>query len=196
MEISLVDPWIRIAAIIIGLASCFYGYPLFRIFLIIGGLFYGFLYGQSFYPASHPLVALLIGVAVAVVMALLAYPLWSLGVIAVGAALGFMIFGEMGVVLNLPEAGVIGLGFLGAIILGFLFFRARDLFVMVATAYNGAVQLVYGLGLFHAALAIGQGRANSLAVLAIVILGSLGFAVQYGMFKDQRRYSSQTTGPY
>jgi len=73
--------------------------------------------------------------------------------------------------------------------MGFLFFRARDLFVIVATAYNGAVQVVYGLGLFHAALTIGPGRANFLAVLAIVILGSVGFAVQFGMFKDQRRYS-------
>lgn len=189
MEISLVDPWIRIAAIIIGLASCFYGYPLFRLFLILAGLFYGFLYGQSFYPASHPLMALLIGATAAVVMALLAYPLWSLGVIGVGAALGFMIFGEIGVALNLGEAGVIGLGLVGAVILGLLFFRARDLFVMVATAFNGAVQTVYGLGLFHGALAIGLGQSNFLAVAAIFILGALGFAVQYGMFKGQRQYS-------
>jgi hypothetical protein len=189
MDPSFIDPWVRITTIIIGLASCFYGYPLFRIFLIVGGLFYGYLYGQSFYPASHPLMALLAGVAVAVVLGILAYPLWSIGVVAVGAAIGFMIFGEIGVVLNLPEGGVILLGLLGAVILGFLFFRARDLFVIVATAYNGAVQVVYGLGLFHAALAIGLGRSNFLAVAAILILGSLGFAVQYSMFKDQRRYS-------
>jgi hypothetical protein len=188
MDFTLMDPWVRIIAIIMGLASCFYGYPLFRIFLILSGLFYGFLYGQSFYPASHPLMAILIGVVAAVVLAVLAYPLWSIGVIAVGAALGFMIAGELGLVLNLPEMGVIGLGFLGAAVLGLLFYRARDLFVMVATAYNGAMQVVYGLGLFHGALAIGHG-ANSLAVLAIVILGSLGFALQYSMFKDQRQYS-------
>jgi hypothetical protein len=189
MDFSLVDPWVRIVAIIMGLASCFYGYPLFRIFLVLSGLFYGFLYGQSFYPTSHPLMAILIGVMAAVVLAVLAYPLWSIGVIAVGAALGFMIAGELGLMLNLPEMGVILLGFLGAAILGFLFFRARDLFVMVATAFNGAAQVVYGLGLFHGALAIGLGRANTLAVLAMVILGSLGFALQYGMFKDQRQYS-------
>jgi hypothetical protein len=189
MDFTLVDPWVRIIAIIMGLASCFYGYPLFRIFLVLSGLFYGFLYGQSFYPASHPLMAILIGIVAAVVLAVLAYPLWSIGVIAVGAALGFMIAGELGLVLNLPEMGVIGLGFLGAAVLGFLFYRARDLFVMVATAYNGAVQVVYGLGLFHGALAIGHGRANALAVLAMVILGSLGFALQYGMFKDQRQYA-------
>jgi hypothetical protein len=107
----------------------------------------------------------------------------------VGAALGFMILGELGLALNFPETGVILLGMLGALILGFLFYRARDLFVMVATAYNGAAQVIYGLGLVHAALAIGVGRANFLAVVAIVILGSLGFAAQYAMFKDQRKYS-------
>jgi hypothetical protein len=189
MDFTLMDPWVRIIAILMGLAGCFYGYPLFRIFLILGGLFYGFLYGQSFYPASHPLLAVLIGVAAAVVLAILAYPLWSLGVIAVGAALGFMIAGELGVALNLPEMGVIALGFLGAAVLGLLFYRARDLFVMAATAFNGAVQVVYGLGLFHGALAIGHGRANALALLAMVILGSVGFAIQYGMFKEERRYS-------
>jgi hypothetical protein len=190
MDFNLVDPWIRIVAIIIGLASCFYGYPLFRIFLVLAGLFYGYLYGQSFYPTSHPMISLLVGVLAAVVLAILAYPLWSIGVIAVGAALGFMILGELGLALNFPEIGVILIGFLGAMILGFLFYRARDLFVIVATAYNGAAQVIYGLGLVHGALAIGLGQANFLAVVAIVILGSLGFAAQYTMFKDQRKYST------
>lgn len=189
MDPNFVDMWVSIITIIMGLASCFYGYPLFRIFLIVGGLFYGYLYGQSFYPANHPLMAVLVGVAAAVVLGILAYPLWSFGVIAVGAALGFMILGELGLVLNLPEIGVILLGLLGAVILGFLFYRTRDLFVMVATAYNGAVQVVYGLGLFHAAFALGLGRANFLAMVAIALLGSLGFFMQYSMFKDQRKYS-------
>ena len=188
MDFTLVDPWIRIVAIIIGLASCFYGYPLFRIFLVLAGLFYGYHYGQSFYPAN-PMISLLIGVMVAVILAILAYPLWSIGVIAVGAALGFMILGELGLALNFPETGVILLGMLGAVILGFLFYRSRDLFVIVATAYNGAAQVIYGLGLVHAGLAIGSGRANFLAVVGMVLLGSLGCAAQYSMFKDQRKYS-------
>jgi hypothetical protein len=189
MEISLVDPWVRVAAIIIGLAGCFYGYPLFRLFLVLAGLFSGFIYGQSFYPASHPMMAILIGVMAAVVLALLAYPLWSIGVVAVGAALGFMILGELGLVLNLPEIGVILMGITGAVILGLLFFRARDLLVMVATAYNGAVQVIYGLGLFHAALILGPGGRNFLAMAAILVLGSLGFIIQYSMFKDRRKYA-------
>ena len=52
---------------------------------------------------AQPMISLLVGVIVAVILAILAYPLWSIGVIAVGAALGFMILGELGLALNFPE---------------------------------------------------------------------------------------------
>jgi len=139
------DAWIGVAAILVGLASCFYGYPLFRIVLILAGLIYGYLLSQAFTPASQPWLALLIGVGAAVVMALLAYPLWSLGVIVIGAALGFMILGALGQALNLSPGAVILMGVLGAAVVGFLFSSVRDLFVMLATAFSGATQVVYGL---------------------------------------------------
>ena len=184
------DAWIGVVAILVGLASCFYGYPLFRIFLILAGLIYGYLLGQSFTPASQPWIALLIGVGAAVVLALLAYPLWSIGVIVIGAALGFMILGALGLALNVSPGAVILMGVLGAALVGFLFYGVRDLFVMLATAFSGATQVVYGLGLLLPALALGGGRANFLAILAMMVLGGVGFATQYGMFKDRRTYSS------
>jgi hypothetical protein len=184
------DTWIGVAAILVGLAGCFYGYPLFRIFLILAGLIYGYLLGQSFTPTSQPWVALLIGVGAAVVLALLAYPLWSIGVIIIGAALGFMILGALGLALNLSPGAVILMGVLGAALVGFLFYGVRDLFVMLVTAFSGATQVVYGLGLLLPALALGGGRANFLAIVAMVVLGGVGFATQYGMFKDRRTYSS------
>jgi hypothetical protein len=184
------DTWIGVAAILVGLASCFYGYPLFRIFLILAGLIYGYLFGQSFSPASQPWLALLIGVGAAVILALLAYPLWSIGVIIIGAALGFVILSTMGLALDVSPGAVILMGVLGAAVVGFLFFGVRDLFVMLATAFSGAAQVVYGLGLLLPALAFGGGRANFLAIVAMMVLGGLGFATQYGMFKDRRTYSS------
>jgi len=189
-EKIIMDTWLGVAAILVGLAGCFYGYPLFRIFLILAGLIYGYLLGQSLVPASHPWMALLIGLGAAVILAMLAYPLWSIGVIVLGAALGFMIFSSLGVALNASQGVLILLGILGAALVGFLFYGARDLFVMLATAFNGAVQLVYGLGLIFPVLAFGGGRSNFLAVFAMVVLGGFGFAVQYGMFKDRRTYSS------
>jgi hypothetical protein len=184
------DTWIGVSAILVGLASCFYGYPLFRFFLIVGGLISGYLLGQFFAPASQPWLALVIGVGAAVVLALLAYPLWSIGVIAIGAALGLMILGALGLALNVSPGGVILMGALGAALVGFLFYGARDLFVMLATAFNGAIQVVYGLGFLLPGLAFGGGRANFLAIVAMLVLGGVGFAAQYGMFKDRRSYSS------
>ncbi len=61
--------------------------------------------------------------------------------------------------------------------------------MILATAYNGAIQVIYGLGLFHAAQAFRIGQRDLLAVVAIVVLGSLGFITQYTMFKDRRKYA-------
>ena len=61
---------------------------------------------------------------------------------------------------------------------------------MLATAFIRAVQVVYGLGFLLPGLAFGGGRANFLAVVAMLVLGGVGFATQYGMFKDRRSYSS------
>jgi hypothetical protein len=183
------EAWIGMAVILVGLASCFYGYPLFRVFLILAGLICGYMLGLSFTPGSQPWIALLIGVGAAVVLALLGYSLWSIGVMVMGAALGFMILGSLGLALNVSRGSVLLMGALGAAAIGLLFYSARDLFVMLATAFNGAVQAVYGVGIFVPALAFGGGQANFMAVAAIMVLGGVGFATQYGMFKDRRTYS-------
>jgi hypothetical protein len=86
------DGWLGIAAILVGLVSCFSGYPLFRILMIIAGFIEGYVLGQSFVSAGYAWLAPVIGIGAAVVLALLAYPLWSAGVIVIGAALGFLIF--------------------------------------------------------------------------------------------------------
>ena len=71
------------------------------------------------------------------VLALLAYPLWSIGVIVIGAALGAMILGALGLALNVSPGAVILMGVLGAALVGFLFYGVRHLFVMLATAFSG-----------------------------------------------------------
>jgi hypothetical protein len=183
------DSWFGIVAILIGLASCFYGYPMFRIFLILAGLIYGYVFGHFWVPASHPWLSLLIGLGAALILAALAYPLWSIGVVVVGAALGFMIFTAVGVSLNVSQWVLILLGVIGAMVVGLLFYHLRDLFVMLTSAFNGAALVVLGLGWYIPALAFG-GRANISDIVIMVVLGAFGFAVQYGMFKDRRTYST------
>ena len=78
----------------------------------------------------------------------------------IGAALGFMILGALGLALNLSPGAVILMGVLGAVVVGLLFYGVRDLFVMLATAFSGATQVVYGLGLLLPALAKAKARAQ------------------------------------
>ena len=185
------DTWFGIGAILVGLTGCFYGYPLFRLrtFLILAGLIYGYLFGHSFVPESHPWLSLEVGLGAVVILGILAYPIYSVGIIVIGGALGFMILSSIGVVLNAPQGTVILLGVLGAAALCFLFYHSMDPLVMLSTALNSAVQVVYGLGLLFPALALGGGRANSLAVVAILVLGGFGFVFQYVRFKDLHTYS-------
>jgi hypothetical protein len=185
------DKWFWVAAIVVGLISCFYGYPLFRILLVSAGLIYGYLLGQILAPANHPWLSLAMGIGAAVVLAVFAYPLWSIGVILVGAALGFMLFHFLGAALNISPTAIILLAAAGAGLFGILFYHLKDLFVMVATAFNGAALVVFGLGWDIPALAFGS-KVNILDIVIMVVLGGLGFSVQYSMFKGRRTYSTIT----
>ena len=184
------DVWFGIAAILVGLASCFYGYPLFRIFLILAGLIYGYELGHAWMPGSHPGFSLVIALGAGVLLAVLAYPLWSIGVIIVGAVLGFTMLISLGLALNVSQTVLILLGVGGGVAVGLLFYHVRDLFVMLTTAFNGAALVVLGLGWHFPVMAFGGGRSNLPSLVIMVVLGAFGFAVQYGMFKERRTYSS------
>jgi hypothetical protein len=184
------DAWFGIAAILVGLASCFYGYPLFRILLILAGLLYGYMLGSAWASASHPGLSLAIALAAGVILAVLAYPLWSFGVVLIGAVMGFMILASAGLALNVTPTVRVLMGIIGGGALGLLFYFIRDLVVMLVTAFNGSVLAVLGAGWYLPLLSFSEGRANLLDILIMVVLGTFGFAVQYGMFKDRSTYST------
>jgi len=186
------DFWLGILAILVGLVSCFYGYPLFRVILIFAGLIGGYMIGQSFVQIGPGWLALLTGISVAVILSIFAYPLWSIGVFFVGGAMGFLILSSIAVALNVSQTTMILLGLLGAGVVGLLFFLVRDLFVMLTTALNGAVEVVYGIGLFVPTLALQHGSRNLVALALVIGLCSLGVAVQYNLFKDRRMYSPES----
>jgi hypothetical protein len=92
--------------------------------------------GHFLAPAGHPWLSLTIGIVSAIVLAVVAYPLWSIGIAIIVGALGFMFLSAIGLALNTSQAVTILLGILGALALAFLFLNLRDLFVMDATALN------------------------------------------------------------
>ena len=102
--------------------------------------------------------------------------------------MGFIILISLHLALNASQTVLILLGVLGAAAVGLLFYHVRDLFVMLTTAFNGAALLVFGLGRYVPALAVG-GKTNLPDLMILMVLGAFGFAVQYGMFKERRTYS-------
>jgi hypothetical protein len=187
--VSTMDAWIGIIAILVGLVSCFYGYPLFRILLILAGLLGGYIFGQYLLQTGNPWLSLGVGVVSAVIMAVLAYPLWSVGFTIAGALLGFAILGEIGIALNASKGVIILLGIIGAVIIGVLFYHLKDFFVILTTAIKGAAEVAFGLCWIIPGLSFRPGEASWVTVAIIVLLGAAGSAVQYGMFKGRRTYS-------
>jgi uncharacterized protein DUF4203 len=177
-----------LVTIVVGLISCFYGYPLVRILFAIIGLVAGYLIGVQLVPPDQGTLAIVIGVVVGLICAALAYPFWSIGITISGMVLGFGLFANLGTMLNLSSTPILILAVVGAIIVGALFFFARDPMIMLATAFSGASYTIYGLALAFPALDF---KTNSiLLAAAVLILGTIGFLVQYRMFKGRRVYSS------
>jgi hypothetical protein len=172
---------------VVGLITCFYGYPLVRFLFALIGLVAGYLIGVQIVPPDQGILAVVIGIVVGLICAALAYPFWSIGITISGMVLGFGLFASLGTMLHLSSTLIIALSILGAIIVGGLFFFARDPMIMLATAFSGASYAIYGLSIAFPALGFG---ANSVLLTAVVlVLGVIGFLVQYRLFKDRHMYS-------
>lgn len=183
------DAGIGIIAILVGLVSCFYGYPLFRILLILAGLLGGYIFGQYLLQTGNPWLSLGVGAVSAVIMAVLAYPLWSVSFTIAGALLGFAILGEIGIAISASKGVTILLGMLGAVFFGAMFYHLKDFFVILTTAIKGAAEVAFGLCWIIPGLEFRPGEASWATVAIIMLLGAAGSAVQYGMFKGRRTYS-------
>lgn len=183
------DVWVGIIAILVGVVSCFYGYPLFRMLLILAGLIGGYAFGQFLVQAGHPWLSLGMGVITAVIMAVLAYPLWSIGFTIAGALVGFALLGEVSISLNISPGMTLLCGLMGAAAFGTLFYHLKDFLVILTTALKGATEVAFGLGWLMPGLAFRPGKVSWVMLVIIVLLGAAGFAVQYSMFKDRRTYS-------
>ncbi len=135
---------IAIVAIVIGLLMCFFGYRLFRIWLSVAGLFIGVylgyylggLLGGDVWPI---VAAAVIGVALAVV----AYWLYKVGAVLIGALLGaglvLVVTNSLGID---PYWWTAAIGAaVGALIAG-LFIKE---FIITGSSLNGATMLTVGV---------------------------------------------------
>jgi len=176
-----------IVAILVGLAVCFLGYRLFRVLLPLAGLVFGFALGASLVrPEQWPL-AILIGVAVGIVFALLAWFLWSAAVVIGGAMLGLGFGWTVGTAFFAPGPvpAVIAAAF--GVVFAVLFAVLRKSAIMLSTAAGGAAAAVYGLGLLVPYFDLSH-RPHVVATLLIIALAVVGFLVQYSTNKTRDLY--------
>lgn len=189
-----------VLAIIVGLGLSFMGYAAFRILLPIIGFLAGLWLGMDLvnefamnYPLMGISLGLIVGLILGAVFAAVAYLVYSLAVLIFGVSLGYALgAGFMYAIgLQTPFLNFV-VGLVAAIALGYAFWKTDmpKLYIMALTAFAGASALIAGalvlfgqippsqLGLSFVNAYIGQ---SWFWILIWVIIGSVGFFVQYQM---------------
>jgi len=176
-----------IIAIVVGLAVCFLGYRLFRILLPLAALVFGFALGASLVQPEQWVLAILIGVAVGIVFALLAWFLWSAAVVIGGAMLGLGFGWTVGTAFFAPGMIPAVIAVVFGVVFAVLFTVIRKPAIMLSTAAGGAAAAVYGLGLLVPYFDLSR-RPHVVATLLIIALAVAGFLVQYSTNKARDLY--------
>ncbi len=141
-------------AILIGFAFTFTGYRFFRFLLPVWGFLVGLMFGVGALDALFgggflsTALGIIVGFVIGIILALLAYFVYSLAVVIFGASVGFALGQGLLLLIGL-EPGLIT--WLGGILLAIVFvvlfiaLRMPTLTVVVSTASAGSMALITGL---------------------------------------------------
>jgi hypothetical protein len=149
---------ISLATVAIGATFCFAGYRLFRIIIAVWGFFAGFLIGAQAVASlfgntflSSPL-AWGVGIVLGLILAVLAYALYSAAIAILGASVGYLI--GIGLMTALGFDSHSSLTFLAGIFVAILFcalillLNLAKVLIIINTALGGASSIVLGVLLF------------------------------------------------
>jgi len=203
LAISTADQAIYVVLGLIGLAICFFGYRLFRFWLMAAGLQAGFVLGLWLAGLIFRSEVLIIVVAIlfGVLLAALSFALVRLGAFIAGAAalamLAILVMRLLGIPVNLYVA-------LGAMLLGGLLaaFSLRP-FLILATAVNGAYLVAdsaanliggYPLGQYLQTHTQMKPGALALLVVGLSVLTVLGAAFQFREYRQRARNAEKPAG--
>lgn len=195
--------FVAIFAGLVGLAFCFFGYQLFRIILPIWAFFIGLwagmeavsgLFGAGFLSGS---LGLIVGFGFGLLLACIAYFVYSLAVVIFGATVGFAL-GQGFILLFGFDKGPLSwtVGVIVAVVFAGLFVLAKfpKIFIIILTAFAGAMVVISGvLMLFgvvpDAPMWFGLTSAivhNSfLWSLVWIVLAVLGMVFQYALSEEK-----------
>ena len=184
-----------LALLVVGVVSALYGYRLFRILLPVFGGVFGFVTAWGWWGDSAWLLAVVAGVAFAVILGALAYGLWSLYVGMAGVVFGLALASIIATSLNMSAWLAIPLAAVLAVVFGYLFVKIRNEAVIIATATVGAATAARGVAEWFGLQAGFAGMSNpnptwlNLLMIAIfVVVGALGLAVQWNNYRLLKLY--------
>jgi len=141
-------------AVVIGLMFTFFGYPLFRFLLPVWAFLVGFMFGfrgledllgVGFVSAS---LGIILGFVVGVVLAAIAYMVYSLAVYLFGLTTGYVLGSGLMLAMGFdPGAMTFLVGAVAAIGLAVIFARGNmpRFFIMLVTASSGAMAVMSGI---------------------------------------------------
>jgi hypothetical protein len=209
MNPDVVTLLIGVLVTLFGLLSCFYGWRIFKLVLVVGGLLIGAAIGVqlSVDPAtgaSNGLIVVLMAlVGAAVIVALLRVAVFVAGALF-GAVVGLAIVNTFGIdpavaVLIYAAFGVVG---------GLLALWIQKLMIILATAFGGAMAILFGFGLMFPSLSLLRVTVESVRLSSAgqppliqpgdttqlvgtilwLVLGVLGFA---GQMRTSREWRSR-----
>ena len=180
---------LAIVGILFGIASCFFGYKIFKIILGLFGFIIGLAIGALIGGAvgngeGATVIGALIG---GFIGAALAVSLFYLGVFLIGAAFGGLVAGVLSGATGSSSTTLI---LIGALIGGVLAMVAQKALIILSTAFSGSWSIVTGAAALTGAaispysILTGQRGAGSLALVLIfwIILGAIGAVYQYKKF--------------
>jgi hypothetical protein len=175
-------------AIGIGLASCFWGFRLFRVILVILGFLLGFWLGVSLLGSGQDTAAIIGGIVIGIIGAVLFYVLYFIGVALSGIVLGAFLAATLLSALNIGADGLgIALVIVGAILGMVVALAINKLMIILSTALSGAGGVVYGAAYFIPGLFLTARQSSVTLIGGIVwlVLGVAGILYQYRENKNR-----------
>jgi hypothetical protein len=180
---------VGIIAIVVGAVGTIFGYGIWRLALPIIGGFYGYVVGSTLVAPEQWFLALLLGLAVAIILAMFAYFLWSFLAVLYGVILGAAVGVMLSVALNANEGGIVMWTFLiiGAVVGAVLAAVLKDRIVMLVTAFSGAGAILYGVGLLLPSFLsfLTDTSSSVIAFIIWMVIGLVGFLIQTALFTNR-----------
>lgn len=141
-------------SVVIGLMFLFFGYPFFRFLLPVWGFFVGIAFGvngmQALLGANviSDLTGLVVGFFLGIILALLAYFLYSVTVYWFGLTVGYILGSGLIMAFGIDSgflSAVIGIITAVAFVFAFAMMRMPKFLIIILTATSGAMAVIMGL---------------------------------------------------